>query len=129
MYAKKSQSDVSLMEAQGSFYILGIGLLISTTCFIIEQIWYRKKTRTFNVKKASRREFNETVTSGPIVPIDGALNLHVWCGDKYVPGDGKHMEPEVQTEDECPDDFIEEDINDADSGVEIDKITTSDSIF
>ncbi len=50
------QKNISLAEAQGAFYILGIGLLIATICLLIENGFSKKKTKPATITPRTRKE-------------------------------------------------------------------------
>ena len=55
-----SQTNISLAQAQGAFYILGIGLLIASLCLLTERLFKLRKWKILTAKK--KLADNERVT-------------------------------------------------------------------
>ena len=55
-----SQTNISLAQAQGAFYILGIGLLIASLCLLTERLFKLRKWKILTAKK--KVADNERVT-------------------------------------------------------------------
>ena len=92
-----SQTNISLAEAQGAFYILGIGLTVATLILAAEKIWTKSKNRKFSRKGAVKR--NDDFQNGGVFHIGSLPPIVVTSGrpKSYTKGDSNLRIRELQS--------------------------------